>query len=981
MNLIRPTLAFIALLSFCSASAQTLLGDPIVGVARSLRSGSAVAASGNLLAVGAPVADPTGVGRNGGWVKVYEYDAPNDEWVPFGNTITGQAEDEFFGRVVALTGRRLFVGTRTYAGSSGYVGVTRAYEFDGTAWVQLGADIPGPSEALSADGDRIAIGWPNTTIITNGGFQQGGTVDVYEWDGSTWGRVGQALTAPSYGGQYANFTQEGYGFDVALYGDRLAVGVPGLRPVIPGSQRGGVYVYELTSGGQWVDPDGALTLAGMPQNANTFNGENFGARVDLHGEYLAVTAPSEGFSTPGRGSVRLFARDAAGAYQQSGAELRTTRPPTDIDLLGTRLGLGIDDDQRPSNNEFVGSAQVHEFYNGQWNALGSKVYGRAPGTATSGGGLFGAAVALAGDRLYVGEPRYDVNTATSNDNGAAYAYVLPASAACPAGSDPYVLSGQTEVDAYAAAYPQCSVLPYALRIRAASDLSGLSGLAALNLPSATAPTGRFLDVEFGSLTSLAGLDNLTYAESVTLDRNNSLTSLSGLAQLEDARIFNVRGSALADLSSWPVGLNHTRGSLFLEEVPLTSVAGLPADLRLEGLVLSRLPNLTSLTGLSGVFAERLTVQSNPALTSLSGAGAASVGVEIGVSSNPLLTDLGDLGSVTAVDPTDLTVSISGNGLTSVAGLAGLTTVKALGVVNEDALPDFSGLENLTAVTDNLLITGNAVLTSIAQLGANAPASPAPGFVPGFVPGSAPAALVQPSELIELLDNPLLSTCSSPMVCDATPSTLAISGNAMGCASPAEVTAACNTPVPVTLVSLSAKPTPDSHVEISWRTAQELGVGTYHVERAVEYTQADALAPGEWVTVATADSRGDSERGRDYLVADAKPDAGANYYRLRIIDLDGSEAISGVVSAEVLARAATASLRVYPNPVSDVLTVSGLPAETTAIRLADAFGRVIRTRAVAPGVERVRIDVSSVPAGIYVLTPEGDDAASTRVVVP
>ena len=110
-----------------SLTAQTVLGGVIADVARG-RAGTSVAASGNLVAVGAPEVDPTGVGRDGGGVTVYECDVQNDDWRRFGPRLIGQAQDEHFGTTVALSGRRLYVGTRVSAFPI-YTGVVRAYEY------------------------------------------------------------------------------------------------------------------------------------------------------------------------------------------------------------------------------------------------------------------------------------------------------------------------------------------------------------------------------------------------------------------------------------------------------------------------------------------------------------------------------------------------------------------------------------------------------------------------------------------------------------------------------------------------------------------------------------------------------------------------------------------------------------------------------------------------------------------------------------
>ena len=140
-----------------NGSSWTKLGSDIDGEAGGDFSGNSVSLSsdGNRVAIGAPFNGKNG--KNSGHVTVYEYKQPSvDEWTT-GNVIKGDDTTQ---------------------------DTNKSY------WTQLGLDIygdalgdeSGHSVSLSSDGNRVAIGAPQSNTDGNG------YVKVYEWDDSieTW---------------------------------------------------------------------------------------------------------------------------------------------------------------------------------------------------------------------------------------------------------------------------------------------------------------------------------------------------------------------------------------------------------------------------------------------------------------------------------------------------------------------------------------------------------------------------------------------------------------------------------------------------------------------------------------------------------------------------------------------------------------------------------------------------------------------------
>ena len=111
--------------------------------------------------------DNDGNGSNSGHVRIYNYNG--SAWVQVGADIDGEAVSDYSGNSVSLSsdGSRVAIGATGNDGVSGSnSGHVRIYNYNGSAWVQVGADIDGEatsdlsgwSVSLSSDGSRVAIG-------------------------------------------------------------------------------------------------------------------------------------------------------------------------------------------------------------------------------------------------------------------------------------------------------------------------------------------------------------------------------------------------------------------------------------------------------------------------------------------------------------------------------------------------------------------------------------------------------------------------------------------------------------------------------------------------------------------------------------------------------------------------------------------------------------------------------------------------------
>ncbi len=225
----------------------TQLGADINGEAAGDQSGWSVNlnADGSRIVIGALVND--GNGADSGHARIYEWNGAT--WVQMGADINGEGAGDYCGFSVSLSadGSRVAIGAPFNDGTGANSGHTRIFQWNGAAWVQLGVDINGEaagdqagvSVSLSADGVRIAIGanW------NDGNGVDSGHVRIYQWNGAAWVQLGADIN-----GEAAN-DWSGYPVSLSADGARLIIG--GYLNDGNGANSGHARIYQW-QGGAWV---------------------------------------------------------------------------------------------------------------------------------------------------------------------------------------------------------------------------------------------------------------------------------------------------------------------------------------------------------------------------------------------------------------------------------------------------------------------------------------------------------------------------------------------------------------------------------------------------------------------------------------------------------------------------------------------------------------------------------------------------------
>lgn len=224
--------------------------------------------------------------------------------------------------------------------------------------------------------------------------------------------------------------------------------------------------------------------------------------------------------------------------------------------------------------------------------------------------------------------------------------VFSLKAQCPPGN--LSLSSQGDIDAFVGNYPGCSMINGNLTISGV-DINDLQELSVL-----TSISGSLTLSNNTILSSLNGLEGLTYVGGVGVFSNPQLSDLDGLAGLSGAYAIsgalniqnNTSLSSLGGLS----GVTSIGGSVFLFGNPgLIDFTGLNAVTSIGGaLSIFNNVNLHDLDGLEsvGYIGGFLTVKDNPSLVSLAPLQTvASIGGFLAIENNDLLTSLNGLDNI------------------------------------------------------------------------------------------------------------------------------------------------------------------------------------------------------------------------------------------------------------------------------------------------------------------------------------------------
>lgn len=167
--------------------------------------------------------------------------------------------------------------------------------------------------------------------------------------------------------------------------------------------------------------------------------------------------------------------------------------------------------------------------------------------------------------------------------------------------------------------------------------------------------------------------------------------------------------------------------------------------------------------------------------------------------------------------------------------------------------------------------------------------------------------------------------------------------------------------PINLASFTAaRQNPTTNI-LKWSTGNEHNNKGFEVQSSVDGTNFHNIG-----FVASKAPGGNSNTTLDYSFLDTRAGSVTRYYRLNQIDFDGKTSLSRAVL--VKGDPLSFSAQVYPNPVRSSLNLQLTTPDNNnvLIEVSNMEGRVVHRSSanLMRGENRVTIDLSAVPAGVY-----------------
>ena len=172
-------------------------------------------------------------------------------------------------------------------------------------------------------------------------------------------------------------------------------------------------------------------------------------------------------------------------------------------------------------------------------------------------------------------------------------------------------------------------------------------------------------------------------------------------------------------------------------------------------------------------------------------------------------------------------------------------------------------------------------------------------------------------------------------------------------------------LPVTLVTFDAEKEGRS-VKLSWKTSFETNSDFFEIQRSHDAK--------DWKALDQVRSAGESSQQSTYGYTDAEPVAGTGYYRLKMVDRDGTFAFSQIRKVSLDGS----DLVVFPNPAGDRLEMGVKDwSKVAKISVLNASGSIIKEARGVTGAKEKYVPLTGFQPGTYILQVEYGDGSSER----
>lgn len=164
------------------------------------------------------------------------------------------------------------------------------------------------------------------------------------------------------------------------------------------------------------------------------------------------------------------------------------------------------------------------------------------------------------------------------------------------------------------------------------------------------------------------------------------------------------------------------------------------------------------------------------------------------------------------------------------------------------------------------------------------------------------------------------------------------------------------PLPVELLSFTGQVLNDTHV-LDWSTSSEINSSHFVIEHSK-----NAL---NFLELGMQNASGNSSSAKSYSFTNKKPIVGNNYYRLKMVDIDGKSKYSNIILLKLLKD--NSSIVLYPNPSANSINIdiiSGNNTGNVSYQLLDVSGKILIQQNLENNTQSFKVDISSFANGLY-----------------
>lgn len=149
------------------------------------------------------------------------------------------------------------------------------------------------------------------------------------------------------------------------------------------------------------------------------------------------------------------------------------------------------------------------------------------------------------------------------------------------------------------------------------------------------------------------------------------------------------------------------------------------------------------------------------------------------------------------------------------------------------------------------------------------------------------------------------------------------------------------------------------VDVTWTTASEENASHFGIERSND-------GGHKYSEIGKIEAVGTSVVNNNYEFIDKSPQVGWNYYRLKMVDTDGSFEYSTTKVVE-FKDVDIVDASVFPNPTASTVAIRHSELKVgTGVSLLDAKGKLIHTTIVTSESGYLTLDLSTLPEGTYLI---------------